>query len=68
MTAEETAAYYKLVKTYLEAAEFESDLEMTIWFLHSQGLTGVEMMKILSTSAPTISRILAKHDKRMLTR
>ncbi len=68
MTIEETTQYYKLARTYLEVAEFESDLELAVWFLHSQGLTGAEMTKVLSTSTSTISRILTKHDKRMLAR
>ncbi len=65
-TAEETIQYYKLASAYLENTDFETLNEKLVWFLHSQGETGRTIGTALNKSASYVSRIIAKHEERML--
>ncbi len=65
-TAEETVKYYTLASAYLQSTDFESLTEKLIWFLHSEGETGRTIGAALSRSASYVSKIINKHEERML--
>lgn len=67
-TFEETVAYYRMARRFLEDHDFVSPFNAAVWFLHCEGLSAREIAREFRRSNSTISTLVSLYESKMLKR
>jgi hypothetical protein len=68
ITIEESRAYYRLARQFLENHDFDSEFDAALWYMHSRGVSARDIGKMIKRSNSTVSAVIAKYEARMLRR